>query len=396
MTAPSKATESVRFHDLDALRAFAMMLGIVLHTALFLTLDDLWPVRDAGAEKADALYTGIHSFIHGFRMPVFFLLSGFFCALLWQRRGLPALIIHRIKRIAVPLAASSLTILPLLAGAYMLATGEELPLWALPVIWIRDFGHLWFLWYLVLITAAFVLTVRLGLRFLHPVWWLAIPLTFALQFLMSEVVFGPDNESAGAISLVPRPVLLAYYALFFAFGAFFYRRGFSVKRWWTVFAIPAVPAFVAGMHFIHVGSDGPDPMQITPVRAVWACLGENACGTAHSSMLYSAPLQAAFAWSMCFGAMGLFRWIAAREIYWVRYLCDASYWIYLGHLPLVMALQTFAVDWPMHHHLKFLAVCGLTTGILLVLYRYAVRYTFIGRGLNGRRAPRGRTLPAAG
>ena len=35
-----------RFHDLDALRAFAMLLGIVLHACLFLMPVDAWPVQD--------------------------------------------------------------------------------------------------------------------------------------------------------------------------------------------------------------------------------------------------------------------------------------------------------------------------------------------------------------
>lgn len=83
--------------------------------------------------------------------------------------------------------------------------------------------------------------------------------------------------------------------------------------------------------------------------------------------------------------MGLFRCIAARERRWLRYLCDASYWIYLGHLPLVMALQALVVDWPLHYHAKFLVVCTAAAAVLMVTYRYLIRYTFIGRMLNGPR-----------
>ena len=59
---------------------------------------------------------------------------------------------------------------------------------------------------------------------------------------------------------------------------------------------------------------------------------------------------------MCFGSMGLFRWIAARERFWVRYLSDASYWLYLTHLPLVIAAQILVVTWSMSIHLKFLLI----------------------------------------
>ena len=63
-----------------------MLLGIVLHAALFL-VPDAWPVLDKKA-SASLPYDDIVNVIHGFRMPVFFLLSGFFTAMLWQRRGL--------------------------------------------------------------------------------------------------------------------------------------------------------------------------------------------------------------------------------------------------------------------------------------------------------------------
>ena len=39
--------------------------------------------------------------VHGFRMPLFFLLSGFFTVLLWRRRGLGNLLGHRMRRLVV-------------------------------------------------------------------------------------------------------------------------------------------------------------------------------------------------------------------------------------------------------------------------------------------------------
>ncbi|MFM1558046.1 MAG: acyltransferase family protein [Roseibacillus sp.] len=42
--------------------------------------------------------------IHGFRLPLFFLVSGFFTAMLWRHRGLKELVKLRSKRILLPLA----------------------------------------------------------------------------------------------------------------------------------------------------------------------------------------------------------------------------------------------------------------------------------------------------
>ena len=99
MTAPP-TTRDRRWHDLDALRAFAMLLGIGLHAALSF-YPTVWPVQDITAD-ADGLFDEFVLFVHGFRMPLFFLLSGFFAALLWKRRGLPALLGHRLRRVVCP------------------------------------------------------------------------------------------------------------------------------------------------------------------------------------------------------------------------------------------------------------------------------------------------------
>ena len=48
---------------------------------------------------------------------------------------------------------------------------------------------------------------------------------------------------------------------------------------------------------------------------------------------------------MSFGLIGLFRRVFATERRGVRYLSDASYWMYVVHLPLIMAAQWLVRDW---------------------------------------------------
>ncbi|MRU29811.1 acyltransferase, partial [Xylella fastidiosa subsp. multiplex] len=74
-----------RLHALDNLRALMIWLGIVLHVALnHLTVASPLPWRDPQTSRVTDL---LLLFIHGFRMPVFFVLAGFFVALLIERRG---------------------------------------------------------------------------------------------------------------------------------------------------------------------------------------------------------------------------------------------------------------------------------------------------------------------
>ena len=56
--------------------------------------------------------------IHGFRMPLFFLMSGFFTAMLWRQRGLRALVRQRAQRLLLPLAIAMLTVIPLTWAAW--------------------------------------------------------------------------------------------------------------------------------------------------------------------------------------------------------------------------------------------------------------------------------------
>ena len=97
-----------RRSDLDALRSFAMLLGIALHASLsFFAFP--WPVHDTRRSDLLPLFQVA---IHGFRMPLFFLLSGYFTMLVYRRRGLKSLLEQRFTRIFLPLVIAAATIVP--------------------------------------------------------------------------------------------------------------------------------------------------------------------------------------------------------------------------------------------------------------------------------------------
>ncbi len=103
---------AARRHDLDALRAVAMLLGIVVH-AILSFMPTGWLIQDSQQERA---FLPIVALIHGFRMPLFVLLSGYFTAMLWRKRGLRALLQHRFKRIFLPLVVGGILITPISYG----------------------------------------------------------------------------------------------------------------------------------------------------------------------------------------------------------------------------------------------------------------------------------------
>ena len=81
-----------------------MMLGLVLHTAI-----NYFPFPVQGAEQiyldlqSSPSFDYLVSFIHSFRIPVFFVIAGFFAAFLLESRGPGRFLWHRWQRIGVPL-----------------------------------------------------------------------------------------------------------------------------------------------------------------------------------------------------------------------------------------------------------------------------------------------------
>ena len=88
---------------------------------------------------------------------------------------------------------------------------------------------------------------------------------------------------------------------------------------------------------------------------------------------------------MTFGLMGLFRRFCPVESPTMRYLSDSAYWLYLAHLPLIIAAQYVVRDWPLPALAKFLLIVAVVTAFLLWTYQTLVRYTWLGRFLNGPR-----------
>ncbi len=353
------SSQTARLHDLDALRAAAMLLVVVLHALCFLMpFSDLWPAKHPYAEDTEPLYNPyayLGSALLGFLMPLFFILSGYFSALQWRRRGLAQMVLVRLQQIGLPLLAGLFTVIPITYWAFSESGVES-------VAWPGRFYHLWFLWYLLLIVGTFAIAAKLGLRFRRPLWWLLVAVPVVPQYFMRQIL-GADLSTV----IVPVPAILGYYLVFFAFGVLLYQRRVVVRRWWATTLLPALLVMPLALVFLY-----PERIEFVDPEGAWV-------------PVVAAVLQVAYTWLACFGMMGLFRWLASRERTWARYVSDASYWIYLAHLPLVIWAQMLAVDRLVNPHLAFVLICVTVPGLLLAVYEWGVRYTWIGTMLNGKR-----------
>ncbi|MGH8105655.1 MAG: acyltransferase family protein, partial [Arenimonas sp.] len=97
----SVSADNDRLHGLDAIRGLALLLGVALHATMsYLPGSQFWWI--VGDDRSSVL-SGLFYWVHMFRMPLFFLIAGFFAHLSFHRLGMKAFIKDRFKRIVVPL-----------------------------------------------------------------------------------------------------------------------------------------------------------------------------------------------------------------------------------------------------------------------------------------------------
>jgi peptidoglycan/LPS O-acetylase OafA/YrhL len=413
MTAPAPAD---RYHALDSLRGFAMLLGVVLHAGLsfMATPPAFWPVRDNDPTAlADVFLVAVHDF----RMQLFFLLAGFFGCLLYQKYGLLGMMLHRFKRVALPFVLALVFIVPAVTvvalyaeienarsgtmsvggspvraeAAKIVAANPDASTAQLVVAFITSgtsggtvpLMHLWFLYYLLIFVAAVLVLAPLlgrltGTRFLAGVdaafrgvlesrWRVLAPaaLTFPLMLPMTWVVDTPSLWN-------PQWHIVGYYFAFFGFGWMLYRNRDLVPtfgRWWIINLVIAnvvVLPVMLGLLFLGVEDErnGADALR-------WQL------GTYAAGVLYT--------WLMITGLWGAFLRFFTCESARVRYLADSSYWCYLTSITPIIVVQFLVRDWSLPWPVKFSLVTLATMAVLLASYEWCVRYTFIGAILNGRK-----------
>jgi glucans biosynthesis protein C len=381
-----------RYHALDSLRAAMMLLGVWLHTVVGYSHDGGWPYKDA---HPTAVYDWTLGLIHTFRMPVFFLMAGFFGALLWARGPRP-FVRNRAMRILAPLA---------LFWAWMFPVVLWMAAWSRS--WNHADGvsratrflfsgafleqihplHLWFLEYLLILYAiafAVVRVVELGCRdrriaglcaqinglyrqALASRWRpaiLAVPSAGALMLMRGAFLEDPPG-------FLPVPRIVIAYTIPFFFGWLLFRNRDLLETFqrhaWTQVAL-ALALLAAWMIFMA-------PIQGRPEYWHWV-----------------KPLRAAagslLLWLVAFGLTGVFLRYFSEEHPSGRYLADGAYWMYLMHMPVVMGFQMALAPLAWPAALKVPIVVAVSFSTLVLSYDVFVRHTWVGVLLNGRRYER--------
>lgn len=343
-----------RLASLDNARATLLLLGVLFHASVFVYL---YQKPESLGEFLLVVY--LHQFLHVFRMPAFFVIAGFFASYLLQTRGPNKFLRNRLQRIALPLL---LFWIPLVfanswtsQGAWLTGRGtfDVLPI---------DFGHLWFLYFLILfclVLWAFSSPLqKLLIKRVSPHLFL---LFLAAALPLIPGVFDQEGTLATSTRISPDPGLLLLYFLIFLSGALAYNQQelwltFLRKRALWLFAV-----LLLSFTIFFVIQD-------------WGLVG--------TRWIYAASVI-----SGTYGVLGLFLRFATKQNKAFKFISDASYWLYLVHLPLVffflfsLGINGFGAI------ATILLTSVLTIVVGLVTYKVFVRHTFISTLLNGKRHP---------
>ncbi|QLF68551.1 acyltransferase family protein [Peteryoungia desertarenae] len=363
-------------HEWSAIRAVLMLLGIPYHAAMTYHSRVMWDIHSQETSEFLTLMSGI--FVT-FRMPAFFVVAGFFAAILLERRKPSQWLANRAVRLGIPFVTGLLLLSPVQLFLIRLAdavSGKTTYPQALDLIhndishpgsdWIM---HLWFL------PALLIYCVLL-----------AVIVTPARHLTKTSSAAGKPDRSA-SITLIssPRAMLSALVAVTVAFEVTLFASTSALETMDSGIAallaraadpyLRYIPYFALGVLLFH--------NRIIADAMAWKCgitLPAAAILTALTASLargYGEPwLEVLHHAAAGAAAILLTAWlIGFANRHWtqpdakVDRIVDASFTIYLLHHPIIYALATLLMlaDWP--PMLEFLLICAVTLALSFGAHR---------------------------
>jgi glucans biosynthesis protein C len=383
-------------HALDALRVASTLVVILYHAALSYVATPLrltlWVAYDRSGHVA---FDAFVYWVNGFVMPVFFLAAGVSAPAACESRGPRTFLAHRASRLLRPLLFGCLTVLPifyLIWGYGLMATGRcdmtNIMAWRFdPPIRqnLYGLGHLWFLEYLFLVCVLWC--VGWWLRGLLPLGtgpagaeggWarrvLDSPWRPLLLAIPTAAIFCADSDTMLRVDnvIVPNAFRLLHYLLFFTVGGWISkvrepRRQFA--RYGLLYLGLSLVVFALMLPLLlrHAAA----PLQ------GWSRVG-------------FCVLAALFPWLTVFGGLGSLLRVVRGRGGAMRFLSEASFWVYIVHVPIVALVQVLLLPFAWPGAIKFLVVSAVAVALSLLSYGPVVRHSLVGEIINGarKRAPR--------
>ena len=391
--------DSIRYHYMDNLRAIAMLIGIFFHAAVAYlpNMQNLWLA--ANPDTSQIMDIGAW-FLHLFRMPLFFLIAGFFAAYLVSKRGISGLMKNRALRILLPfIIFLPLIYLTLIAPISWAIKHVENPSPMLQLIAFMatqpdapqpppSTTHLWFIYNLFMFCVVYSLLVR----FAKPLSQLADRhvnarfLVFVLPLLMVPAMATQIEPHPAPEQFVPRLWSFGYFGLFFLVGSFYYRRQSLLDD-----LRPYLPLMLIGSVLMYVYYYLQLPGTLTLEEAMATANGAEL----NARQVGISALEAFMSVHLTLASLVLGKQYLDKANATIRFIADSSYWVYIMHLPTLIFIQYLLLDTHWNVWLEFGISSLGTIPLGMITYVALIRWTPIGWMLNGRRSKRLITAEAA-
>jgi len=345
---------------LDRIRVVLTALVILHHAAIMFGAPGGWyltyPAHGVAEKLPFAVFVSVNQ---AFFMGFFFLLSGYFTALSYERKGAARFSRHRLLRLGIPLLVYGFVLGPLTVALADMREGHPfLQNWAAMTAALRfEIGPLWFAWALLLFSAAYLLWRRLrggaGLGNWEPrrrTMLLAALATGAAAFGLRLLV--PVGEERLGLQVG----YFASYSVLFAGGC-----AMAGSRWiervgpqqagrW-----PLVALFVAPLLFVYG----------IYVSLVQGQPFETAGGWTLPALAY-AFWEPFVAWGIILAMLVRFRRAGTSSPRWQPW-AGQSYAAYILHPPLLTGIGLLVATLPLPNMLKFAlaGVVGVVASFLL-------------------------------
>ena len=360
-----------RIHSLDFLRAFALLMGVLLHI-LMLFLEPF----DGSEPRLGASI--IFIWIHTWRMPLFMLLAGFFTALSLSKRNTGTYAFNRLIRLGVPLLLLW-SVIPIIdEEASRLFKAPELIAWLFyDVPFTFRLDHLWFLYYLLIfytvllliktavpVIYSFILDFELSLSRVLMLW---LPILILLSPLNKPTggILGIDPVIFGEINLGS----MLFMASFFMIGMQAYKSSQFLENLQRMrFWLPSLIIFsLIPIGVLAWGGVKDEPFVFSGLLELWIV----------NSLSGSAALF------LVLSIMGLAMHKISSSGRTLSWLVKLSYPIYVFHLMFVISVSGTLMylgvnDW-------LVTLFGFASGILgpVIIYYAIVSWTPLDWVFNG-------------
>lgn len=366
-----------RYKALDTLRVFAMLVGIPFHVSLAYGVFDLSWIKSEFIGHISMDYFSY--WIRIFRMPLFFLISGFFAHLTLLKRK-DSFLKERLKRILIPFLIFGALLLPIMRAIYLSAKRFDLlnmqNLNNLTYYLFENFfsfadkqsfssginyAHLWFLMYLSVFSVATYIfrNYIFNLKF-TKISFLLLPLVTSLSLLVMN-----GNWIDDPFIWYPKPSLLFYYGVFFFAGLQLltfrsllnkYFNGYSSIK--IVFIVLSI---IIAAFRIEFQINNPT-IQNSFVLSLW---------------------MSTSTWMLITSSFFISYWLQHKCTGFISYFSKSSYFIYIIHMPLVLLFQLVLNPINLNWIFKFIICTLLTFLFSIIIYEAFVKKRFMERLLKG-------------